>query len=132
MTVNDRINALVQLGNYLLKPDANLEKVMYRAEAENSWFTILNQLQAIQEIAHQFLNEGKLHTWIKNYNILDSSPKKTVALILAGNIPLVGFHDVLCVFICGHKARIKLMLLLGAENSVQQIRAAFEEGSITS
>ncbi len=108
MTLNDRINALVKLGDYLLHPDDNLEKVMYRAEAENGWFTITNQHQAINEIAHQFLNEEKLRAWVKNYNVQDAPPKKIIALILAGNIPLVGFHDVLCVFICGYTARIKL------------------------
>lgn len=108
MTLNDRINALVQLGAYLRNPDEALETVMYRAEAENGWFTIANQQQAINEIAQQFLDENKLRDWLKGYTILDVPPPKIIALILAGNIPLVGFHDVLCVFLCGYKARIKL------------------------
>ncbi len=108
MTLNDRINALVKLGAYLRNPDENLEKIMYRAEAENGWFTISNQQQAITEIAHQFLDENKLRDWVKNYPVQNAPSQKVVALILAGNIPLVGFHDVLCVFISGFKARIKL------------------------
>lgn len=109
MTLNDRINALVQLGKYLLNPDDDaLENVMQRAEAENGWFTVSNQKQAIKEIAEQFLDDNKLRDWLKGYTISDSPSQKIVALILAGNIPLVGFHDMLCVFICGYKARIKL------------------------
>lgn len=108
MTLNDRINALAQLGAYLENPDDALEKIMQRAEAENGWFTITNQKQAINEITQQFLSENKLRDWLKDYTILDTPPKKIIALILAGNIPLVGFHDVLCVFLCGYKSRIKL------------------------
>src|SRR6202008_2366716 len=54
------------------------------------------------------LNKGNLEKWINSYNIppVNSCPKQ-VGIVMAGNIPLVGFHDLLCVFISGHTAVIK-------------------------
>jgi hypothetical protein len=53
------------------------------------------------------LNEPNLTTWLSKYNFKNEQPAKKVGLILAGNIPLVGFHDVLCVIASGNHALIK-------------------------
>ena len=55
----------------------------------------------------QQLNAQALHQWLANYSF-DQFQKKTVAIIMAGNIPMVGLHDLLCVFLPGHVAKVKL------------------------
>lgn len=112
MTLLERIETLAILGEKLLEPSDERESVMRRTANNNSWFTIENQKQAISEIAIHFLNKEMLEKWVKNYDCLQTSTDdrqpKTVGLVMAGNIPLVGFHDILCVFVSGNKAKIKI------------------------
>lgn len=111
MTLIERIDALDILGKHLLIPSDTLEGIMRHTANKNAWFTIENQRKAIDEIATHFLSKEKLENWVKNYEIeppTKNHQPKTVGLVLAGNIPLVGFHDVLCVFISGNKTKIKI------------------------
>ncbi|HPH16061.1 MAG TPA: acyl-CoA reductase [Bacteroidales bacterium] len=82
------------------------EDVLYRAEAQNPWFTRKNILHAFNSIC-SILEESELTAWVQHYNI-EKTQVKTIALVLAGNIPMVGFHDVLCVLISGNKMQVKL------------------------
>lgn len=75
------------------------------SQSHNGWFTPEQVYFAVQSWA-QALTEDNLNQWVSNYNFSEVKPK-TVGLILAGNIPLVGFHDFLSVLISGHKALIK-------------------------
>jgi hypothetical protein len=108
MQLEERIQALIELGHRLNKADEYREAVIHRTHFNNQWFTKENQRQAINAIAEEFLAEKKLRNWLRNYSIPRQTNAQSVALILAGNIPLVGFHDVLCVFVSGHQAQIKL------------------------
>jgi len=108
MNLQDRINVMAQLGTHLQGEDEFLDALIHRTEFNNQWFTKQNQKQALQAIATQFLAQNKLEDWLGNYKFSENVKPKTVGLVLAGNIPLVGFHDLLCVFIAGHKAEIKL------------------------
>jgi Acyl-CoA reductase (LuxC) len=111
MTLTERINALTALGTYLNNlEDDRIQAVIHRTAAQNSWFTVENQLLALAEIRDNFLQKEALETWTNAYPIPNpqSPTLKTVALILAGNIPLVGFHDVLSVFVAGHRSLVKL------------------------
>ena len=108
MTLSERINVLTQLGKHLTGEDDYLEAVMAQAKFHNAWFTIENQQLAINNIAQNFLREEKLLAWTSQYDISDDSNQKNIGLVLAGNTPLAGFHDVLCVFVAGHTAQIKL------------------------
>ena len=112
MTLSERIEALSILGKQLLEPSDERETVIHRTAHNNAWFTIDNQKKAIQEIATHFLSKELLENWVKNYDYLAANhinpQAKTVGLVMAGNIPLVGFHDVLCVFVSGNKAKIKI------------------------
>lgn len=108
MKIKERITALARLGEHLRQPDEYLEAVMHRSEYNNPWFTKENQRLAIQAIATQFLDKNKLEAWASAYPIADEAPMKTVGMVMAGNLPLVGFHDVVCTFVAGHKAKIKL------------------------
>lgn len=74
----------------------------------NGWFTDKMVRSSLHGIS-QWLSKDSLSAWVENYRKgIDLMKGKKVAIICAGNIPLVGFHDVLTVFISGHKAVIKL------------------------
>ncbi|MFQ5447177.1 MAG: acyl-CoA reductase, partial [Saprospiraceae bacterium] len=85
-----------------------LQAVIHRTQFNNPWFTKENQERAIQAIAREFLQKEKLEAWARRYDVDVTGPRRKVGLIMAGNIPLVGFHDVVCTFVAGHKAVIKL------------------------
>ena len=108
MTLAERIDALDTLGKHLLESSELMDAVLQRTAHKNAWFTIENQKKAIVEIAKHFLDKEKLLFWVKNYDISTPPVPKKIGLVLAGNIPLVGFHDILCVFISGNKAVVKI------------------------
>ena len=105
MTKKQRINAFVKLGQLLQNYPQDLIQVIEQAQYKNPWYTVGYVKKAIQAIAANLTNE-KLQHWLSDYP--DMQSEKTVGLILAGNIPLVGFHDILCVLISGFKAKIKV------------------------
>ncbi|MCC6458977.1 MAG: acyl-CoA reductase [Saprospiraceae bacterium] len=110
MKKNERIELLAELGHYLSgAPDDALEQIVQRSYMENRWFTPENTHKALQAIATSFLDRDKLIAWTGQYAIADREhPAQTIGLVMAGNIPLVGFHDWLCVFVAGHRAKVKL------------------------
>ncbi len=102
--INRLTDTLTTLGQYLREPDEKLNEIISDELHYNAWFTPVNVDKAVRSIG-KMLNAEDLHTWLKNYNFNNSGKK--VGLILAGNIPLVGFHDVLCVLASGNHALIK-------------------------
>lgn len=122
MQLQQGINAFVKLGQFLsqfstkesLKNDAVefndlfFEGFIHQlkiAEEHNGWFTKENLRYAINGWA-ELLTLDKLSTWLSTYSFSEVQPKK-LAIVMAGNIPLVGFHDFLCVLISGHSAIVK-------------------------
>lgn len=100
-----RVASLVKLGDWLLNPDASLNTTILQARNKNAWFTEEQVKNAIK--ANGFmLNSDDLDKWLSNYDF--SNNQKKIGLVLAGNIPLVGFHDILTVILAGHVAKIKL------------------------
>ncbi|SIS62623.1 acyl-CoA reductase [Chryseobacterium gambrini] len=85
--------------------DSDFELLLKRSEIENPWFTIENQKFALKQWTDLLTEENIAH-WLKEYQI--SKTTKRVGLILAGNIPLVGFHDVISVVLSNHIPVIKL------------------------
>lgn len=85
--------------------DSDFELLLKRSEIENPWFTIENQKFALKQWT-DLLTEENIADWLKEYQI--SKTTKRVGLILAGNIPLVGFHDVISVVLSNHIPVIKL------------------------
>ena len=108
MNLQNRIELLLKLKTYLLQNDEEWQNVKQKASEYNGWFTINFINIAIKNIVEQFLTEEKLVTWANHYFLNDAVTPKNVGIVMAGNIPLVGFHDFLCVFISGHKQTIKL------------------------
>lgn len=98
-------DALTQLGIFMQNPSAAFEAVIYNAQNHNAWFTVAEIKKALNALG-QMLNPNDLDTWFNQIEI--STKPKNIGLILAGNIPLVGFHDVLCVLATGNIAQIKM------------------------
>lgn len=109
MKLQERIAALVALGQLIQSgEDEFLQATIKRSAIHNPWFTEGNQRQALDAIADQMLNATRMEEWLAPYSIVEPKEKQWVGLVMAGNLPLVGFHDVLCVFVSGHRSRIKL------------------------
>lgn len=108
MTLKERLEALAALGRHLRGKDEYLDALIHRTYFNNLWFTKENQERAIQAIAAEFLDGEKLKNWAADYALTDVPSDKVVGLIMAGNLPLVGFHDLICTFVTGYKAKIKL------------------------
>ena len=109
MNLQQRISILVQLGQYILSESPEWVSAQQSAFHKNFWFTPANIELSCKNIADFFLQKNELENWAKQYHIPNDNPHpKTIGLVMAGNIPLVGFHDFLCIFISGHKQRIKL------------------------
>ncbi len=122
MQLQQRINAFVKLGDFLgqfsneaIQKKNNIEHndlffdgfkhQLKLAEEQNSWFTATNIAFSLHGWSQE-LTETNLNTWLKPYSFKIDSPKQ-IAVIMAGNIPLVGFHDFLSVLISGHKVLVK-------------------------
>lgn len=122
MLLENRINAFVELGNFLSqfsrKTIEQNNTVLHndlffdafklqikRAKETNGWFTEDAVLYAFENLSN-LLTKNSLNNWISSYT-LNNDQAKTVAIIMAGNIPLVGFHDFLSVLISGNKVLIK-------------------------
>jgi hypothetical protein len=103
-----RISAFVQLGERLLSLDeAEKNSLFLRAQNQNAWFTFRSLAQAMEGI-RLLLSEEALSKWVKAYPITDPETPKAIGLLMAGNIPAVGFHDLLAVLISGNTACVKL------------------------
>ena len=115
-------SSFVELGNFLrqFSEDGNVKSasvlqndlffddfasLIALSQSHNGWFTPEQVLHSIQSWARA-LTEDNLNQWLSNYDFSKIEPKK-VGLILAGNIPLVGFHDFLSVLISGHDVLVK-------------------------
>lgn len=104
----DRIAAFIRLGFQLsdLKEE-EMHPLFQEAQNQNAWFTNQSLNQALEGIKI-LLEKEALELWVSRYSLVEPSHPSQVGLMLAGNIPGVGFHDILAVLISGHVACIKL------------------------
>lgn len=114
---NPTVQAFVKLGEFIQdfcenrneKATQDLEQfsaVLRRAEQQNAWFTEENILYCLKHWGN-LLTEDSILSWLSNYNLGNQDPK-TIGVVMAGNIPLVGFHDFICVLLTGHRIQAKL------------------------
>jgi hypothetical protein len=110
MQLQQRIAAFSALGKRISEELNNntFEPYFNRAFAQNGWFTPESSKQSLEAIAKYFLDETYMQQWLSTYDIQDNKAPKIVGLVLAGNIPLVGWHDIQTVLMSGNKAMIKL------------------------
>jgi hypothetical protein len=124
MELNQRIAAFVQLGNFFRTFEKKGEWPGYSSGISQTDFQVFNELIGYvhhhngwftEEMVRKALGawgrnltEEKMREWLDRYSLPESgSGQKTIAIIMAGNIPLVGFHDLLSVLITGNKALVK-------------------------
>ncbi|SDH82780.1 Acyl-CoA reductase (LuxC) [Chryseobacterium taeanense] len=116
MNIENKVLGLIELSRYISEflakknedyneNDVDFELLIKKSEIENPWFTAENQKFALRQWS-DLLTEQNINNWLKEYSI--SKTSKRVGLILAGNIPLVGFHDVISVILSNHIPVIKL------------------------
>lgn len=127
-----RIDAFVALGKFLGDPSSAeiLEEWAFRAHLKNNWFTPVNVLSSLKAIGEKYLEYDAL---IKISHPLPEvhTPKK-VGVVMAGNIPAVGFHDALCVLLSGHILLAKTssddaILIRFLLNKLLEIEERFQE-----
>lgn len=107
MNLSKRLAAFVKLGEKLRGIDSSeLSSLAIQAKAANGWFTESEISRALNGII-KMLSKDQLDHWLKNYS-LENNYAKDVGIVMAGNIPFVGFHDLLSVLISGHNAEAKL------------------------
>ena len=108
MNLQERINLLSQLGEYMLSEGEPWQDAKEKAVRENSWFIPEFVELATKNIAQSFLEKEALTNWVNHYKLENLNPgPRIVGIVMAGNIPLVGFHDLLCGFITGHISHVK-------------------------
>ena len=109
MNLQTRLNSFFLLKSHLLNnSNQALLEAKTRAYEQNSWFLPEFINQSIRQIANQFLTETALSQWVKMYPTLSAElTHKKIGIVMAGNIPLVGFHDLLSTLIAGHTAVVK-------------------------
>lgn len=101
------IEIFTELGRRLRRfgEDERSRDVLCEAISANEWFTKEDIKMAIDAICREMLDENKLREWLSHYPT--PSEARRVAIIMAGNLPLVGFFDLLCVLVCGYTAIVK-------------------------
>jgi hypothetical protein len=122
MELQERIEAFSHLGNFIRQfsktpfekdPSVELNDLFFEgfkhqiqlAEEHNGWFTTANIKFAFNTWSN-VLTKSNLNLWTDKYNF-KLELAKDIGIIMAGNIPLVGFHDFLSVLITGHKVQVK-------------------------
>jgi hypothetical protein len=97
------------LRDFIVSENAALETAVQTAYLENPWFTPENTRLALQAIADEMLAPDKIGPWLNRYGLPGKTPhSRRIGLVMAGNIPLAGFHDWLCTMAAGHEAVVKL------------------------
>jgi hypothetical protein len=110
MNIQARIDAFFTLGDkYLNTNNPSFSNAKKEANIQNAWFLPEFIDQASKQIVEQFLQITDLTNWTSLYPSISETPSNIkVGIVMAGNIPMVGFHDLLSVLISGHIAVVKL------------------------
>jgi len=107
MKLEERLNTFIKLNQVLIELSAiERAEIIKQAANNNRWFNTSSVEQALSGLIH-LTDPVKMKTWLTGYD-LKPSKQKIIGLIMAGNIPFIGFHDLICVLLSGHKAAIKL------------------------
>lgn len=105
MNIEKRVSAFSHLRKRIQwAVESEMEELGNEAHVGNAWFTPEEVRRALEGLIFM-LDEIKISDWSSGYKLTDNP--KTIGIVMAGNIPLVGFHDLLCVMISGHHAMIK-------------------------
>lgn len=108
MNLQNRIDLVVELGEYIKQNAEEWRQAKKQAGLKNPWFTENFIDTASKNICENFLEKALLKKWARHYFLDDLIHPKNIGVVMAGNIPMVGFHDFLSIFISGHQQTIKL------------------------
>lgn len=108
ITLEQRIDLLARLGDYILENNDDWQATVERAYAANNWFIPAFIQHAAKQQAASFLNRQVLEDTAKKYALDQPGKAVDIGIVMAGNIPLVGLHDLICSLLAGHRCRIKL------------------------
>ena len=105
--LDKKIKAFLKLGKYLRKKqiDSKLHSLILKTQNNNSWFIYKNSLNALK-IWGDTLRKQNILKWLSKYNLAYKNIKK-IGIIMAGNIPMVGFHDLMSLLFTNHIGIIK-------------------------
>ncbi len=107
MSLQKRISSFSELGRRINNlSDDEFSSLAEQVENNNNWFTPEQTKSALNGIS-RFLDEHTLKNWLQPYDIPDDVQAQSVGLLMAGNIPAVGFHDFMCVLLSGHEVHAK-------------------------
>ena len=109
MLVKSTVEIFSELGARLAEfgSDETSRSVLARAVAENEWFSVNDIRYAVEAIRSEMLDAEKISSWLAHYPTVGMHRPKRVAIIMAGNIPLVGFFDLMCVIANGDIPYVK-------------------------
>ena len=133
MNIQARIDAFFSLGaKYLTDQNPSFLDAKWKANNQNAWFLPEFIDQSTKQIVEQFLQKDILTSWTNLYpSISTENTHIKVGVVMAGNIPMVGFHDLLSVLIAGHTAIVKLsskdtVLMQYVIDALKEINPEFE------
>lgn len=107
MSTEERLQIIHQLTLAVNKLLGEKE-VLITAKNVNQWYTEESSVKMLKGILESYLSEYKLIKWLERYTPLPSDHQMVLGIVMAGNIPLVGFHDLICGILSGYQIKIKL------------------------
>lgn len=108
MSIKTTIDALCRVGQIFgNKDNTELQAAAQLANAKNKWFSA-ESIELALDYWHKNLTTENLEKWVAVEQLTDNNEPKNIGIVAAGNIPLVGLHDLICVLLAGHRAVIKL------------------------
>jgi len=109
LSLRERIDILVNAGEKLnaAMDSSDYASVFSMAQSSNQWFTQANIKKSIEAITLCYTDRAKIEKWLSAYKLPENTKPKILGLLLAGNIPFVGIHDIISGFIAGHKMHLK-------------------------
>lgn len=108
MQLQERIDLLVRLGNYMQSQEEAWKNAKHKAFLENNWFIPEFIDAAVNHISTTYLEETALKTLAQSFHITNQpATSRKIGIVLPGTTPLAGFHDIMSVFLVGHYSLIK-------------------------
>jgi hypothetical protein len=113
MDAANRIATFIALGDHLRdsRNQPERDEIAWRAHSQNTWFSPEMVQKALNAIANQMLTTDALTAWTAQYAAQPANGLHRIGVVMAGNIPAVGFHDMLSVLMSGHALMAKLSSL---------------------
>jgi hypothetical protein len=112
LSLAERVELIIRLQDAFINENEAWMHAKELAHRQNAWFVPEYIQLATDNIVKNFLDKEKLEHWLQQYPTVLSNyhqnKTKTLGIVMAGNIPLVGFHDFLCGFLAGYQLHIKL------------------------